>query len=182
MKKMLLMAAIASVVFASCVNDEVANPKNQIKKKIKFDNPVLYCNENSRANVTGEIGGGSYPQDENFVIYAVSHENDFAGWAASGTTAAEFNGATVSYDVDVNGCCNLNPLAANTIKAPINRTKLSNVVAVPPTEATFLTQDTPFVAAYVKRVIQIIPNTAKRALPLNPNIFHVSVAFLPAKM
>lgn len=103
MKKMLLMAAIASVAFASCVNDEIANPKNQIKNKIKFDNPVLYCNENSRANVTGEIGGGSYPQDENFVIYAVSHENDFAGWAASGTTAAEFNGATVSYDVDVNG-------------------------------------------------------------------------------
>lgn len=106
MKKVLLFAAVASVALASCVSEEVTNPAQ--KSKITFDSPVLYGKVNSRANVFGEIGaheyGGStytYPRTENFQIYAVSHEGDFAGWASA--TATAFDDTPISYDQNVDG-------------------------------------------------------------------------------
>lgn len=106
MKKVLLFAAVASVALASCVSEEVTNPAQ--KSKITFDSPVLYGNVNSRANVFGEIGsqefGGNtytYPRTENFQIYAVTHEGDFAGWESA--TATAFNDTPISYDQNVDG-------------------------------------------------------------------------------
>ena len=108
MKKNLVLMAMAGVALASCVNDvaDVAQ-KEQKKVKIAFESPVLYNNAESRANVFGEIssetveGNHSYPKAENFVIYAVSHEGDFAGWASA--AAAPFNGQAISYDNSVDG-------------------------------------------------------------------------------
>ena len=102
-----MIAAIAGVALTSCVKDEVTAPQSQ-GAKITFDKPVLYQNENTKANVYGEIGtiteGGvnyTYPKAENFVIYAVKHEGDLTSWTDA--TAALFNGFTISYDDDVNG-------------------------------------------------------------------------------
>ncbi len=108
MKKSLVLMAMAGVALASCVNDvaDVAQ-KEQKKVKIAFESPVLYNNAESRANVFGEIssetvdGNYSYPKAENFVIYAVSHEGDIAGWASA--AAAPFNGQAISYDNSVDG-------------------------------------------------------------------------------
>ena len=100
--------AMAGVALASCVNDVAEGAQNDQKKvKIAFESPVLYNNAESRANVFGEIsaetveGSYSYPKTENFVIYAVSHEGDFAGWASA--AAAPFNGQAISYDNSVDG-------------------------------------------------------------------------------
>lgn len=108
MKKVLLLTAVASVAFASCVKDEASNLEKQVNQKITFDSPVLYGNVNSRANVQGEVGthtyGGinySYPREENFMIYAVSHTGDFAGWNSA--TVAAFNNTSISYDDQVDG-------------------------------------------------------------------------------
>lgn len=108
MKKTLLFTAIASVALVGCVNEDLANPAGQGKQKITFDAPVLYSNQDGRANVYGEIGnhsyGGqtySYPKEENFMIYAVSHEGDFAGW--DNATPAAFNATEISYDLNVDG-------------------------------------------------------------------------------
>ena len=113
MKKILLGTAIVSVALASCVNEEVVNPSIEQKGKITFDSPVMYGNENSRANVYGEIGSHSYgaagagqmtysyPQEELFQIFAVNHEGDFAGWDAA--TATGFNDKSIAYDSDVDG-------------------------------------------------------------------------------
>ena len=116
MKKILLGTAIVGVALASCVSEEANHLANQVKKnKITFDSPVMYGNENSRANVYGEIGSHtygaegagqvtySYPLEEQFQIYAVNHEGDFAGWAAEGNEAAGFNDTSISYDGDVDG-------------------------------------------------------------------------------
>ena len=108
MKKTLLITAIASMSLVSCVNDEVVNPSNPSNQKIMFDSPVMYSNETTRANVYGEIGAHTegilsytYPKAENFVIYAISHEGDFAGWANG--TAAAFNGTAISYESSIDG-------------------------------------------------------------------------------
>lgn len=110
MKKILFLAAIASVALTSCVKEEANSLEQQANRKIAFDSPVLYSNEDSRANVYGEIGshtyvsGGvvySYPREENFVIYAVSHETNFAGWSAA--APAEFNNTAIAYDNDLDG-------------------------------------------------------------------------------
>lgn len=109
MKKSLVFLAMAGVALAGCVND-VADVQQQGQKKaiIGFDSPVMYGNADSRANVYGEIGNVvvdgvtySYPQDEDFIIYAVGHEGDFAGWAAGALT--DFNGDALEYDNNVNG-------------------------------------------------------------------------------
>lgn len=108
MKKSLVLVAMAGVALASCVNDVAEVAQNDQKKvKIAFESPVLYNNAESRANVFGEIssetveGNYSYPKAENFVIYAVSHEGDFAGWESA--AAALFNGQAISYDNSVDG-------------------------------------------------------------------------------
>lgn len=107
MKKFLLGVVFVSLALASCVKDE-ANYQGVVDQKITFDAPVMYANEDTRANVYGEIGdqtvGGityTYPTAENFVIYAVSHEGDFAGWASA--TPAEFDNTSISYDNNVDG-------------------------------------------------------------------------------
>ena len=104
MKKSLVLMAMAGVALAGCVNDvaDVAQNQEQKKTLISFDNPVLYSNvNNSRAMHHGEINQTtegsatySYPINEDFIIFAVQHDTDFAGWANS--TAAGFNGKTIS--------------------------------------------------------------------------------------
>lgn len=42
-----------------------------------------------------------YPKEEDFMIYAVQHDGDFAGWANA--TAHQINGTKVSYDQPVDG-------------------------------------------------------------------------------
>lgn len=108
MKKSVLFTALASVALVGCVSEEVTDLGEKSKAKIAFDAPVMYSNENSRANVYGEVGshvyGGqqySYPREENFVIYGVSHEGDFAGWNSG--TPAVFSGTAISYDNDLDG-------------------------------------------------------------------------------
>ena len=109
MKKSLVLMAMAGVALAGCVND-VADLQQQEQKKtiIGFDSPVMYGNADSRANVYGEIGNVvvdgvtySYPQEEDFIIYAVGHEGDFTGW--NDTEVTDFNGAALEYDNNVNG-------------------------------------------------------------------------------
>lgn len=107
MKKFLFGAAVVSLALASCVKDE-ASLQGLAGQKITFDSPVMYANEDTRANVYGEIGeqtingtNYSYPQAEDFVIYAVSHEGDFAGWTSA--TETPFNGTAISYDINVDG-------------------------------------------------------------------------------
>ena len=107
MKKSLVLMAMAGVALAGCVNDvaDVAQ-KEQMKAIIGFDKPVLYNNAESRANFYGEISEvtsdrHSYPTNEQFVIYAVSHEDDLAGWANA--TPAPFNGNSISFVDDVDG-------------------------------------------------------------------------------
>ena len=104
MKKSLVLMAMAGVALAGCVNDVADVQQQEQKAKITFDSPVMYGNVDSRANVYGEIGekdGYTYPKAENFQIYAVSHTNNFAGWASA--TATPFNDTSISYDGDVDG-------------------------------------------------------------------------------
>lgn len=106
--KLLLITAMAGIMLTGCVNEESALD-SQSKQKITFDSPVLYNNVNGRANVYGEIGSvnyGStvsytYPREENFIIYAVAHENNFSGWANGVKT--EFDNTAISYDMNVDG-------------------------------------------------------------------------------
>lgn len=104
MKKALFLTAIASMALVSCVSEDVTNPAEQAKAKITFDSPLMYSNENSRANVYGEItkeGNYSYPKTEDFLIYAVGHTGDFTTWKTEEQTA--FHGQTLIYDVMVDG-------------------------------------------------------------------------------
>lgn len=108
MKTRLFLAALAGVALASCVTDkEYDVPAQNEKVKIAFDSPVMYNND-TRANYYGEIGeikSGStihtYPKSEGFVVYAVEHEGDFAGWNAA--TEHALNDKTVTYDADLDG-------------------------------------------------------------------------------
>ena len=107
MKRFLLGTAIVGVALTSCVKEEATNPQDLVAQKITFDAPVMYSNQDTRANVYGEIssesvgGAYSYPKTEDFTIYAVSYEGDFAGW--DNATNAAFSGTAISYDRDVDG-------------------------------------------------------------------------------
>lgn len=108
MKKSIVLMAMAGVALAGCVNDVADVVQKNEKVKIAFDSPVMYNNANSRAEVYGEIGNVvvdgvtySYPQEENFIIYAMGHENAFAGW--NGGSLADFSGDVLEYDERVNG-------------------------------------------------------------------------------
>lgn len=111
MKTRLFLAALAGVALASCVTDkEYDVPAQNENVKIGFNSPVMY-NNNTRALYHGEVGnhqytqGGtiySYPQEEQFRVYAVQHAGSFAGWA----NAQEFeglNGSVVAYDNSLDG-------------------------------------------------------------------------------
>lgn len=112
MKTRLFLAALAGVALASCVTDkEYDVPAQNENIKIAFDSPVMYDND-TRAKHYGEVGshqyaqGGtiySYPREEDFQIYAIEHNGDFAGWDASGNITAEFNDSSVSYDSSLDG-------------------------------------------------------------------------------
>ena len=108
MKKLLLCAVMVGVGLTSCVNEERHAVQNRGEQKITFDSPVMYSNENTRANVYGEIGSQTengvtytYPTAEQFVIYAISHAADFSGWDDG--TATAFNGTAIEYDYMVDG-------------------------------------------------------------------------------
>lgn len=113
MKKNLFFFLVAGMAFASCVSDETVGEQS-VKEPVKlaFSSPLLQSNKGTRANFYGEIGdhmyGGSstvykYPQEEDFIIYAINHEGDFAGWENPANIPVEFNGTTVSYDQPVDG-------------------------------------------------------------------------------
>ena len=111
MKKNLLFVALTgAALVSSCVSDEVVNVQEQQKQvRIGFSSPVLYESAESRANCQGEITGtykydGSigeytYPQEENFKIFAIQHKGEFISWTETETTHfAEFNNQDLSYD------------------------------------------------------------------------------------
>lgn len=109
MKKSVILSAIALAALTGCVNEEIGSEvvKEQ-KVKIAFEAP--FTHSGTRANVYGEIGSHtydgtttvySYPREENFVIYAVQHDGDFAGWDAA--NEYDFNGKAISWDVMVDG-------------------------------------------------------------------------------
>lgn len=77
MKKFLFFAAAASVALVSCVNDETMEMAPQAKK-VSFDTPVF--NTQTRAEVTGEIDGTTYPANEKFVVFAKQSEGDLTAW------------------------------------------------------------------------------------------------------
>lgn len=96
---------------SSCVSDQM-NSAGEVTGPVKltFDSPVLTGNSGTRANFYGEVGnhtyGGSttvytYPKEEDFTIYAVQHDADFAGWASA--TPHEINNTTVRFDQSVDG-------------------------------------------------------------------------------
>lgn len=78
MKKCFGMAALASVVLVSCVNDvPVAEDNdNQQLQELKFGNPMM--SKQSRA--AGEVLGSKYPDNESFVVFSVVHDGPFNGW------------------------------------------------------------------------------------------------------
>ena len=111
MKKNLFFFLVAGMAFASCVSDEIVSDQ-AVKEPVKltFSSPLMQSNGGTRANFYGEIGdhmypGSStvyhYPKEEDFMIYAVLHTGDFAGWASA--TPHEINGQTVKYDMAVDG-------------------------------------------------------------------------------
>lgn len=113
MKTRLFLAALAGVALASCVTDkEYDVPAQNENVKIAFDSPVMYDND-TRAKYHGEVGnhqyaqGGtiySYPQEEQFRVYAVQHTGSFAGWAAENAQVFEgLNGSVVTYDKSLDG-------------------------------------------------------------------------------
>lgn len=94
---------MAGVALAGCVSNEVDEiAQKSEKQRITFDNPVTYANATTKANVYGEItddGGYTYPKGEDFQIYAVAHEGNFAGWKT--TEEYDFNNTSISYDPSV---------------------------------------------------------------------------------
>lgn len=77
MRRILLVATMASVALASCVNEESMDLTQQ-SKKMSFATPVM--STQSRAEVTGEIDGTTYPTDEKFVVFAKQSEGDLTAW------------------------------------------------------------------------------------------------------
>lgn len=97
MKKNYLWTILAGVALASCVsNDEVEQSVLQ-KQELTFGNPVL--NSQTKA-VTGEITGTTYPTNENFIVWGVETDGNFAGWGADNIKSNFFgsNGVVVTND------------------------------------------------------------------------------------
>lgn len=103
MKKRLFVMAMTSVALVGCVSNELEDV-TQVKEPVMvgFESPVLYDNVDSRV-VTGEIGSHSYgnkvysyPQEEKFTLFGVSHVGSFAGWGSENNTEF-FNGVDVEY-------------------------------------------------------------------------------------
>lgn len=110
MKKNLFFILMAGVALTGCVSNEVSSvSEDNAPKALTFSSPVMYSNSTSRAAYYGEIESHmygtstvySYPREEKFMIYAVQHTGDFAGWAAA--TPHEINNTAISYDPSVDG-------------------------------------------------------------------------------
>lgn len=76
MKKM-FFATMACVALASCVSETNRVPEANRGQRLSFGAPVL---STQTRNYEGEITGTVYPETERFVVYAVEHTGDFAGW------------------------------------------------------------------------------------------------------
>lgn len=111
MKKNLFFFLVAGMALASCVSDQTVGEQG-VKEpaKLTFSSPLMQTNGGTRANYYGEIGDHmyegtstiyNYPKEEDFVIYAVQHEGDFAGW--ENANDHEINGLVVKYDQPVDG-------------------------------------------------------------------------------
>lgn len=99
MKKLFLMAAMASVLFAGCAKNESLSVE-QPQSKISFNAPLMYTL--SKANVTGEIDG-TYPTKENFCVYALHTDGDFATWdETAGAGTLYMDEVEVAYIADAN--------------------------------------------------------------------------------
>lgn len=100
MKKLMLLAATASVALVGCVNDEKMEMTSEAQK-ISFDNPVM--NTQTRAHY-GEIDGAGYPTDESFKVYAKQHKGALTDWEAAsnfwdGALEAKYDGSAY-WDTD----------------------------------------------------------------------------------
>lgn len=98
MKKVFFIAAIAIVSFASCAKNEVLSTE---QPEIKFAASVGKATK----AVAGELTDNAYPTTENFNVYAVWHQEDFASWDAS---SLYMDDVRTAYDADVNGWVALN--------------------------------------------------------------------------
>lgn len=110
MKKRVLFMALAGVALSSCVSEQTNDAGVAGPVKLTFDSPVLMNNSGTRANYYGEVGNHTYegsttvykyPKEEDFTIYAVQHDGDFAGWASA--TLHEINNTNIKYDQSVDG-------------------------------------------------------------------------------
>lgn len=77
MRRILLVATMASVALASCVKDESLDLAQQAKK-LSFEAPVM--GTQSRAYVPGEISGTTYPTNENFAAFAWQYTGEDNNW------------------------------------------------------------------------------------------------------
>lgn len=80
MMKKMFFATLACVALASCVSETNRVPEANRGQRLSFGAPVL---STQTRNYEGEITGTNYPESERFVVYAVEHEGDFAGWEAA---------------------------------------------------------------------------------------------------
>lgn len=106
---------LACVALSSCVKNEISTP-GQKGVRIGFASPVMYSTVDTKANFYGEIGShkyeGSattytYPQSEDFKIFAVQHVGNLVSWDEA--TACEFNGQDISYDPSLDAWAPKNP-------------------------------------------------------------------------
>ncbi len=80
MKKKFLFVALASVALASCVNDEDYSAL-ETRQLLTFNDPIITTQ--TRAKVPGEIIG-TYPTDEDFMVYCKKYQGSFNGWESEG--------------------------------------------------------------------------------------------------
>lgn len=99
MRKSLFFAAFACVALASCVTDDVSENNQEVKspQKITFNAPVV--SGITRAAQPGENpdgGSGVYNTNEKFTVFAVWHNENFAGWKTN--TSLYINEVEMVYD------------------------------------------------------------------------------------
>lgn len=94
MKKLFFIAAIAGVALASCTKNEGAPVADQ--NEITFAAAIGAATKAT----TGELTDAAYPVSDNFNVYAVWHEGDFAGWNAA---SLYMDDVETQYDDTFNG-------------------------------------------------------------------------------
>ncbi|MBR2456742.1 MAG: fimbrillin family protein [Bacteroidaceae bacterium] len=101
MRRILLVATMASVALASCVKDESVDLTQQAKK-LSFEAPVM--GTQSRAYY-GEIQGGDYRTEESFKVFAKQHKGALTNWETaenfwSGALEAKYDATLEYWDTD----------------------------------------------------------------------------------